>query len=143
MLAIAGAVGAAVQIGLVGPLVERFGTLRATLGAFALATLAYGAFGFVHGLAAFVVVLVLWAAGGSLLRPVLAARLADLTPPGERGTLLGFSDALDNLALIAAPVAGGAIVGAAPQLTGILPAAALAAGFLLTLRDRRLAKRLA
>jgi DHA1 family tetracycline resistance protein-like MFS transporter len=136
LLGIAGAVGAAVQIGCVAPLARRFGPPRVTLGAFALGIAAYLIFGFVHELTTFVAALVMWAASGSLLRPLLSARIVDVAPAGERGTLLGISSALDNFALIFAPAIGSAIVGSAPELTGIVPAVALVAGFWLTLNDR-------
>jgi DHA1 family tetracycline resistance protein-like MFS transporter len=136
LLGIAGAVGAAVQIGCVAPLARRFGPPRVTLGAFALGIAAYLIFGFVHELTTFVAALVMWAASGSLLRPLLSARIVDVAPAGERGTLLGISSALDNFALIFAPAIGSAIVGSAPELTGIVPVVALVAGFWLTLNDR-------
>ncbi len=137
LLGLAGVVGAGVQIAGVGPLVRRFGAPRVTLAAFAAGVLSYGVFGFVHEMSTFVIAIVFWALSGSLLRPILAARLAELTPAHERGTLLGFSDSLDNFALIFAPAIGSAVVGSAPQLTGMLPAAALAIGFLLTLREAK------
>jgi DHA1 family tetracycline resistance protein-like MFS transporter len=137
LLGIAGAVGAAVQIAGVAPLVRRFGTTRVALGAFAAGIVAYVMLGLVHELTTFVLAIVIWAASGSLLRPVLAACLSDVVPERERGMLLGFSGSLDNFALIFAPAIGSAIVGVAPQLTGIVPAVALAAGFWLTTKATR------
>ena len=132
LLGIAGVVGAVVQVAGVAPLVHRFGTTRVALGAFGTGIVAYAMLGLVHELTTFIVAIVIWAASGSLLRPVLAACLTDVAPERERGMLLGFSGSLDNFALIFAPAIGSAIVGAAPQLTGIVPAVALAAGFWLT-----------
>ena len=139
LLGVAGAVGAAVQLAGIAPLVRRFGASRVTLGAFAAGVLAYLLLGFVHQLTTFLVALVIWAASGSVLRPLLSARIAEIAPEGERGTLLGISGALDNFALIFAPAIGSAIVGAAPELTGIVPALALVLGFWLTLIDRNVA----
>ncbi len=138
LLGIAGAVGAAVQIAGVAPLVKRFGAPRVTLGAFAVGILAYAVLGFVRELSTFVVAIVFWALSGSLLRPLLGARLAELAPDAERGTLLGFSDSLDNAALIFAPAIGSAVVGSAPYLSGAIPAASLAVGLVLTLREKKI-----
>ncbi len=135
LLGIAGAVGATIQIAGVGPLVKRFGARRIALGAFAAGVVAYALLGFVHEISTFVVAIVIWAASGSLLRPVISARISEIASEADRGMLLGFSDSLDNFALIFAPAIGGAIVGAAPQFTGVLPAFALLLGFWMTLRD--------
>jgi MFS family permease len=135
LLAIAGGVGALTQIVAAGRLVGRYGLQRTSLFAFATGIAGYAVLGFVHTIAAFVVAIVLWALGGSLLRPLLEARVAELAPEGERGALLGLGDALDNLSMIVAPPVGAAIVGAAPGLVGLLPACALACGFVLTARD--------
>ena len=77
-----------------------------------------------------------WALSGSLLRPMLDARIAELAPVAARGIVLGFGDSLDNFALVFAPTIGAAIVGIAPRLAGVVPACALAAGAWLTARDR-------
>jgi len=136
LLALAGGVGAFTQIVLVGPLARRFGLRPILLAAFALGVVAYALLGFANGVAAFVAIIVLWALSGSLLRPMLDARIAEIAPAERRGTVLGFGDSLDNFSLIFAPTIGAAIVGAAPRLAGLLPAVSLAAGAWLTARDR-------
>jgi sugar phosphate permease len=111
--------------------------LRATaLVAFALGALAYVFLGIESGIAAFVATIVLWSFSGSLLRPILDARIAELAPEGARGTLLGFGDSLDNFSLMFAPVSAAAIVGLSPRFVGVLPALSLLAGGVLTWRDR-------
>ncbi|MBD5606054.1 MAG: MFS transporter, partial [Candidatus Eremiobacteraeota bacterium] len=132
LLAVAGGAGAAVQILLVGAIAKRFGSRKALLGGFVLGVIAYAAIGVANGIAAFVAAIVLWAASGSLLRPVLDARIAELAPPERRGTILGFGDSLDNVALIFAPTLGAAGGGGAPRMAGGVPAVALAAGAWLT-----------
>jgi predicted MFS family arabinose efflux permease len=136
LLAVAGGVGALAQIFFVGPLAKRYGISGTALGAFALGIVAYALLGIVNGIAAFVVTIALWALSGSLLRPVLDARIAELAPASSRGVVLGFGDSLDNFSLIFAPTLGAAIVGIAPRLAGVVPACALAAGAWLTARDR-------
>ena len=136
LLGVAGAVGAFTQIVLVGPLAKRFGSRRVLLGAFGIGAVAYASLGFANGIATFVATIAFWALSGSLLRPMLDARIADLAPAERRGTVLGFGDSLDNFSLIFAPTIGAAIVGIAPRLAGVLPAAALSIGALLTVRDR-------
>jgi MFS family permease len=136
LLGVAGAVGAFAQIVLVGPLTRRFGLRDVALGAFALGVLAYASLGFVGGVGAFVVTIAFWALSGSLLRPILDARIAELATEEERGTVLGFGDSLDNFSLIFAPAIGAALLGVAPRLAGVLPAASLAIGGILTWRDR-------
>jgi DHA1 family tetracycline resistance protein-like MFS transporter len=136
LLAVAGAVGAFTQVAVVGRLAKRYGLHRVALGAFALGTIAYLLLDLVDGLPFFVVVVVAWAFSGSLLRPVLDARIAEVATANDRGTLLSLGDALDNLSLIFAPTAGAAILGSAPSYAGLVPALCLAAAFTLTARER-------
>jgi DHA1 family tetracycline resistance protein-like MFS transporter len=141
LLAVAGVVGAATQIALVGPLVRRFGTHRVALGAFAAGVVAYAALGAVTSIAAFVAAIALWALGGSILRPTLDARLVAHVPEDGRGAVLGVGDALDNFSMILAPTLGAAIIGIAPRAIGVLPGLSLAAGFWLTLREPDISER--
>jgi predicted MFS family arabinose efflux permease len=135
LLGVAGAVGAATQILGVDRLVRSLGLRNATLAAFAAGIFAYALLGFVNTISFFVVAIAFWAFSGSILRPVLDARIAKIVPPDERGTFLGLGDSLDNVSLIFAPTIGAAVVGAAPHLIGIIPAAALGIGFALTARE--------
>jgi MFS family permease len=136
LFAVAGGVGAMTQIFFARPLATRYGIRNTALGAFALGIVAYALLGIVNGIAAFVGTIVLWALSGSLLRPMLDARIAELAPASSRGIVLGFGDSLDNLSLVLAPTIGAAIVGIAPRLAGVVPACALAVGAWLTTRDR-------
>jgi MFS family permease len=138
LLGVAGAVGAVAQVVAVGPLARRFGLRGTALFAFAFGALAYVFLGIESGVAAFVATIVLWAFSGSLLRPILDARIAELAPEDARGTVLGFGDSLDNFSLIFAPVTAAAIVGLSPRFVGALPALSLLAGGVLTWRDRSL-----
>ena len=135
LLGLAGGVGAVAQLAAVGPLTKRLGIRTTLLGGFALGIIAYAFLGLAHGIAALVVAIAIWAFSGSILRPVLDARIATLAPPEHRGTILGFGDALDNFALIFAPTIGAAVVGIAPRFAGALPACALVGGAWLTFLD--------
>jgi MFS family permease len=137
MLGVAGAVGAATQIFAVGPLIDRLGLRNASLAALASGVFAYALLGFAVTFALFVTAIVFWAFSGSVLRPAIDARIVKLAPEGERGTMLGFGDSLDNFAMIFAPTLGAAAIGASPRLVGVLPAAALGLSFVLTLREGR------
>ncbi|MGP6158548.1 MAG: MFS transporter [Vulcanimicrobiaceae bacterium] len=137
LLGVAGGTGALMMVFGVGPLVARFGQNRVTTGAFLVGALSYASIALAHRLLAVGAVLVLWALSGSVLRPVLSAQISDEAPEAERGLVLGFSDALNNLAMIVTPLLGAAIVGFNAALSGVLPALALAGGFVLGLSDRR------
>ncbi len=87
---------------------------------------------FVHGFGVFLAMLIVWAIGGSVLRPTLNTLIANAAPADERGVILGFGDSLNNAAMIVALAAGAVIIGLNPQYTGFLPAVLIAAAFVLS-----------
>jgi MFS family permease len=89
----------------------------------------------------FVIILVVWAISGSILRPTLKALIANAAPGGERGAILGFADSLNNASMIVAPTTAGAILGYDPAAIGIVPALALAGAFIMGMRGPRRAER--
>jgi MFS transporter, DHA1 family, tetracycline resistance protein len=124
LMAGAGIVGGIVQGIVVSPLAARIGDrLTAQLG-FAALLLGYGFLYWVHNLTAFVAVLSLWAIGAAMVEPTIMALLSLRIPARQRGALMGVGDSLNNIALVIAPAASGAIIGANAQLIGILPAVA-------------------
>ena len=131
LLGAAGAVGAAMLIFGVEPLSKRMGAAGLTQAAFVVAFISYVLVGFVTSLELFAVVLVLWAASGSALRPTLSKMLADKAPGERRGAVLGFADSLNNLSMIFAPAMASAIVGFNPRLSGVIPALCVAGGFMV------------
>jgi MFS family permease len=137
LLGAAGAVGAGVLIFGVDPLSKRMGAVGLAQAAFAIAFVSYVLVGFVTSLEFFAVVLVLWAASGSALRPTLSKLIADKAPEARRGAVLGFADSLDNLSMILAPAMASAIVGLNPRLSGIIPAICVAGGFMVGALGRR------
>jgi predicted MFS family arabinose efflux permease len=137
-LGAAGAIGAATLVFAIHRLSDRFGDFRLSEAAFVAAFVTYALLGFVSTPATFLLVLVLWAASGSALRPALNKLIADAAPPHRRGAILGFADALSNASMIFAPAVGSAILEIDPRLSGVVPAICAAAGFMLGLfRTRR------
>ncbi|HEV3088514.1 MAG TPA: MFS transporter [Candidatus Elarobacter sp.] len=129
LLAGAGFVGGISLLVLVGPLAKRFGDAVVAQGGFVLLVLAYTALAFVHQLWAFGAALGVWAIGAASVEPTLTALLSKRAPANERGAIMGFNDASSNLALIVAPVLGGATIDVSPHLVGIIPALAAALAF--------------
>ncbi len=137
-LAVAGGVGAVVQIFAVDRLNKRFGEYLFSEAAFALGFVAFAAMFFIgHSIVIFVAILVVWAISGSALRPTLNKLIADHAPEEERGAILGFADSLNNFSMIIAPVAGGVILGFSPVAIGVLPAIAIAGAFVLGLFGKK------
>jgi len=129
LLAGAGLIGGISLLALVGPLARRFGEWAVAEGGFVLLVLAYTALAFVHQLWAFGAALGVWAIGAASIEPTLTALLSKRAPANERGAIMGFNDAANNLALIVAPVLGGAAIDANPHLVGIVPACVAALAF--------------
>jgi len=137
-LAVAGAVGALVQIFAIERLNKRFGEYVLSEAGFALGFVAFAAMFFIgHSIVIFVAILIVWAISGSALRPTLNKLIADHAPENERGAILGFADSLNNLSMIVAPAAGGVILGFSPVAIGVLPAIAIAGAFVLGLFGKK------
>ena len=136
LLAGAGAVGGIVIVAVVTPLSKRIGELLVGQIGFVLLFAAYALIYFVTDLNWFFAVLILWAAGASMVEPTLMTILSKRAPKRERGAIMGVSDSVNSVALILAPAIGTAINGEQPRLIGILPAIAIAAAFALGVRRR-------
>jgi len=136
-LAVAGAIGAFVQIFLVDRLEKRLGAFVLSEAGLAVGFVAYALMFFMNGLAMFLTILVIWAASGSVLRPTLNKLISTAAPPENRGAILGFGDSLSNASMIFAPAIGGIVLGIDPKLIGIPPACFIAAAFVLGLAGRR------
>ena len=72
-----------------------------------------------------------WAIGSSMVEPTLTALLSVRAKASERGAIMGVSDSINSVAMILAPAAGSAIVGANARFLGVLPACSVLAAFLL------------
>lgn len=133
LLACAGVVGAAVQVGAIGRLTARFGARIVSNAGFACGIAAYGLLAFVAGLGIFVAVLIVWALGAALVSPTLTSMLSEAAPVEERGAVMGFNDSVNNAALIVAPAIGAAVSTVNPRLVGIAPAVAVSVALFLGL----------
>jgi MFS transporter, DHA1 family, tetracycline resistance protein len=141
LLSVAGGVGGAALILLVSPLAARIGDRGVAQLGLLLSFIAYGMLSFVNALAVFVVALVLWAIGSSMVEPTLTAILSVRAKQSERGAIMGMSDSINSLAMILGPATGSAIVGYNARLLGVLPAAAALTAFALGRFSAREAKR--
>jgi predicted MFS family arabinose efflux permease len=107
LMAGAGIVGGIMLVAVVGPVARRVGDATVAQYGFMLSAVAYLALGFAHNLWFFAAVLVVWAAGASCIEPTIAALLSEGAGPDQRGAVMGFNDAMSNVALMAAPSLGG------------------------------------
>jgi MFS family permease len=95
---------------------------------------------FVYDLTIFALLLMTWAIGASMVEPTLTALLSIRAKRSERGAIMGVSDSINSVAMVLAPAAGSAIVGANARLLGVLPACAVLAAFLMGRYPRAAAK---
>ncbi len=129
MLAGAGVLGGLVQGVFVSPLEARIGERFVAQIGFVALFVGYGLLYVVHGMALFVIVVAIWAVGAAMVEPSIMAALSLRIPKRQRGALMGVSDSVNSVALIVAPAASGAIIGANARFIGLLPAAATAVAF--------------
>ncbi|HTJ28282.1 MAG TPA: MFS transporter [Candidatus Limnocylindria bacterium] len=129
LLACAGAVGGSALVLVAGPLTRRFGDTLVAQAGLGLSVLAYAALAFTPYLWAFGVALGVWAIGASCVEPTLTALISEAAPESERGAVMGFNDAANNLALIVGPPLGGYAIDLNPHLVGIIPACAVLIAF--------------
>jgi len=140
LLSSAGVVGGAALVFVVTPLAKRLGDRRvAQIGLF-VSFLAYGMLVLVKDLAAFAILLMAWAVGSCVVEPTLTALLSVRAKRSERGAIMGVSDSINSVAMILAPAAGSAIVGANARLLGVLLACTVLAAFLMGRYPRAAAK---
>jgi MFS family permease len=137
LLSMAGVAGGVALIFLVSPLTKRLGNSRVAQIGLLLSFAAYAALAFVRDLGIFAGVLILWAVGSSLVEPTLTALLSIRIKRSERGAIMGVGDSINSIAMILAPAAGSAIIGANAQLLGVLPACAALAAFVMGRSGRR------
>jgi MFS transporter, DHA1 family, tetracycline resistance protein len=131
LLAMAGVVGGIALIFMVAPLTERLGNSAVAQIGLLLSFVAYGALVFVRAVPVFAGLLILWAIGSSMVEPTLMALLSIRVKRTERGAIMGVSESINSVAMILAPAAGSAIVGANARLLGLLPACTALAAFLM------------
>ncbi|HYZ15989.1 MAG TPA: MFS transporter [Candidatus Acidoferrum sp.] len=133
LLACSGAVGGISLLVIVTPLTRRFGDAFTTQVGLGLSVLAYIALAFTPYVWAFGLALAVWAIGASCVEPTLTALISEAAPEDERGVVMGFNDAANNLALIIGPPLGGSAIDLNPHLVGLIPACAALLAFALGL----------
>jgi len=124
LLAAAGAAGGVALLLVVTPLAKRIGDVWTSQLGVLLAGISYVLFIFAREAWLFVAALVIWAVGAAMAEPSLTTLLTKRAKRSERGAIMGLSDSVNSVAMIAGPAAGAAIVGASAPLLGVLPAAA-------------------
>lgn len=140
LLSVAGVVGGAALIFVVSPLAKRLGDRRVAQIGLLLSFAAYAALAFVNDLLAFAALLIAWAIGSAMVEPTLTALLSVRVKRSERGAIMGVNDSINSVAMILAPAAGSAIVGANARYFGVLPALTVLAAFLMGRYPRAAAK---
>lgn len=103
-----GLIGAAVQGGAVGRLVDRFGEPNVIALSLLLTAVGLAPIPFLIHWTPLLIVLVPLAIGSSLSRPPIFGLLSRLTPADEQGSTIGVAQSMGSLARIAGPIFAGA-----------------------------------
>jgi DHA1 family tetracycline resistance protein-like MFS transporter len=135
MFAYAGFLGIILQGGLIGRLVARFGEWTLATVGFAAMGGAFLLLGLVDHVGSLVVITTFAAVGQGLLRPTLTSLVSRCASADEQGVVLGLTQSLGSVALIAAPPLGGWLIGHALLAEwAFVAAAASAVGLALGVR---------
>ncbi|HTU68953.1 MAG TPA: MFS transporter [Candidatus Baltobacteraceae bacterium] len=135
MLAAAGAAGGVALLVVVTPLAKRVGDVWTSQIGLVAGVISYVLLIFARVQWLFVAALVIWAVGAAMAEPSLTTLLTKRAKASERGAIMGLSDSVNSIAMIAGPATGAAIVGSNAPLLGVLPAISVTAAFLLGLRS--------
>ncbi len=135
-LAVAGAIGGAGLLLLVTPLAKRFGDQLVSQLGIGLDFIAYALFAFASRPWVFFLALAIWAIGAATAEPSLTTLLSKRAKEDERGALMGLSDSINSVAMIAGPAAGAVLVGSNGRMLGLLCAVASAAAVALGWKAR-------
>jgi len=111
LFAYCGLLGAAVQGGLIGRLVQTLGEARVIALSLLLVAVSFVTLPFARSWSSLIVVSSLLAVGASLVRPPLFGLISRLTPPTEQGATLGVAQSAGSLARIFGPVFAGSLLG--------------------------------
>jgi len=112
LLAVWGAVGAAVQVGLVSPVVRRWGELPVLTGGLLVAGLGLLGASASRGLWVFVVSTLAAGVGAGLSNPALVSLISRSAAAHEQGAVQGVAGALESLGRMVGPVWGNGVLGA-------------------------------
>ncbi len=125
LLALWGSVGAAVQVGLVGPVVRRWGERRALAVGLVVAGLALLAASTTRLLPWFVASTLAAAVGAGISSPALVALISRAAASHEQGAVQGVASTVESLGRMVGPVWGNGLLGAAGEGAAFGSAAAV------------------
>ena len=111
LLALWGLVGAVVQLGLVGPVVRRFGEARALGLGLLLAGIGFGGAAASHHVVTFVLSTLPAAVGAGVSNPSLVALLSRAARPEEQGLVQGVAGTMESLGRLVGPIWGNGTLG--------------------------------
>jgi DHA1 family tetracycline resistance protein-like MFS transporter len=112
-LAYVGVIQVVIQMGLIGPLTERFRDPQLIVGASALAAVSLVLWGVLPGLAGFLALMPFLSLGMAVTNTIIGSALTKAVHPDEIGGIIGLSTSVGSLMRIFAPIAAGALIHAA------------------------------
>lgn len=125
LLALWGSVGAAAQVGLVGPVVRRWGERRALTVGLVVAGLALLGASTTPRLPWFVASTLVAAVGAAISSPALVALISRAAASHEQGAVQGVASTVESLGRMVGPVWGNGLLGAAGEAAAFGSAAAV------------------
>ncbi|HEX7137858.1 MAG TPA: MFS transporter [Vicinamibacterales bacterium] len=130
-----GLVVVALQASVTGRLTRRFGDVGTGIGGAGALMLGLLIVPFTHSRGALVVATCLMGAGQALCNPALSAYISKISPPTQRGAILGVSTSLNSLARVFGPAVAGLAYDALQAPGALLSqAAVVAVGIVLSLQ---------
>lgn len=121
-----GALGLIIQVGLIGPVVNRAGEKRVALISMAAAFFGFVIIGFNAALIAFILGYTMVQVGCSFTRPSLMGLISKCAPPYAQGLVFGSSQTLLAISQIIAPLISGALIESGHYSSWAWTAAAIA-----------------
>jgi len=116
LLGYVGLLGIILQGFFIGRLVQRFGESALVSAGFLSLVVGYVILGPCRDIRPLILVSTISSFGNGVLRPTLSSLVSQAAGPAERGVVLGLNQALNSIAQILAPIAGGLLI-AQGQLT--------------------------
>lgn len=126
VLAYIGLLGLITQLGVLRPLVRRFGEVRVIAWSLAGAALGYAGLSLVYSLPLLLLCLSLSGVANSAMRPSLLSLISQNVPASQQGAVFGLTQSLQSVATIVGPLIAGGLIH-----LGWLPAWALACSVIL------------
>ncbi len=111
LLAVVGLIGAAVQGGMIHPVVRRIGEKNTLVSGLFLAAAGLAAASLAHTVPIFVIALVPASVGAGLASPALVALFSHIASPAEQGRVQGVASSFESLGRIVGPIWGNGLLG--------------------------------